>query len=38
MFLDLKVAGVNYILDSTVEELQKNPDRKFVYGEMVSQS
>ena len=31
----LKVAGVQYILDSVVQSLLQNPQRKFVYGEMV---
>ena len=27
------MAGVQYILDSTIEELQKDPDRRFIYVE-----
>ncbi|XP_019717347.1 lysosomal alpha-mannosidase [Hippocampus comes] len=30
---DIQHAGVQYILDSVVEELQKNPDRRFIYVE-----
>jgi hypothetical protein len=31
-----QVAGVQTILDSVTSALRDNPDRKFVYGEMVS--
>ena len=31
----IQSAGVQYILDSVVEELVKNPDRKFTYVEQV---
>ncbi|XP_059487102.1 lysosomal alpha-mannosidase-like [Neocloeon triangulifer] len=30
---DIQVAGVQYIIDSVVEELAKNPDRRFIYVE-----
>ncbi|KAM6972243.1 LOW QUALITY PROTEIN: lysosomal alpha-mannosidase [Aplochiton taeniatus] len=30
---DIQHAGVQYILDSVVEQLQKNPDRRFIYVE-----
>ena len=30
-----QVAGVQYILDSVVAALAANPDRKFIYSEMV---
>lgn len=29
-------AGVRHILDSTLDSLRKNPDRKFIYVEQVS--
>ena len=32
----LQLAAVQYILDTVVQALAANPDRKFVYGEMVS--
>lgn len=32
----IQVAGVQTILDSVTQALADNPDRKFVYGEMVS--
>lgn len=35
MLLYLQVAGVQYILDTVVQALAANPQRKFVYGEMV---
>ncbi|XP_057699367.1 lysosomal alpha-mannosidase [Corythoichthys intestinalis] len=31
---DIQHAGVQYILDSVVDELLKNPDRRFIYVEM----
>lgn len=31
----MQLAAVQYILDTVVEALDKNPDRKFVYGELV---
>ncbi|KAK9810259.1 hypothetical protein WJX72_007477 [[Myrmecia] bisecta] len=30
----IQLVGVQYVLDSIITELQKNPDRKFIYGEM----
>lgn len=30
---DIQHAGVQYILDSVVEQLLKNPDRRFIYVE-----
>ena len=30
---DIQHAGVQYILDSVVEELQKDPSRRFIYVE-----
>ena len=32
----VQLAAVQYILDTVVQALAANPDRKFVYGEMVS--
>ena len=32
----LQLAAVQYILDTVVQALDANPDRRFVYGEMVS--
>lgn len=32
----MQLAAVQYILDTVVQALDANPDRKFVYGEMVS--
>ncbi len=29
----IQLAGVQYILDSVVDELRKNPDRRFIYVE-----
>ena len=31
---NIQHAGVQYILDSVIEELQKNRDRKFIYVEI----
>lgn len=31
----VQLAAVQYILDTVVQALDANPDRKFVYGEMV---
>lgn len=31
---DIQHAGVQYILDSVVDQLLKNPDRRFIYVEM----
>ena len=33
--LPVQVAGVQYILDTVVQSLEANPDRKFVYADMV---
>ena len=32
----MQLAAVQYILDTVIQALDANPDRKFVYGEMVS--
>lgn len=31
---DIQHAGVQYILDSVVDQLLKNPDRRFIYVEL----
>ena len=33
--ISVQVAGVQYILDTVVQSLEANPDRKFVYADMV---